>query len=594
MVRPLHQLLRTRLPVSIATLCVLSLGWAPAITAQQPSQQDRQPLGKVFKSEVDGLVTLLRQVGGPDLGRGSVRLTAQALTALGHCHRFYSAADGPVVKPAIDAVMEGQSLAGFIQDRNDDTDADRAVTTAWAAAALRVLEPELHAPQVRAAMKWLEEQNSADADPFRARVDAIRGAYARGEGGPEQLVARSLGFVQSLQRGGGEAPNVASVIDAMLNLVACQVFCREHDRDLKAAKNATWRPVQERGLKFLLTQQEDGTFFVETPGGRFPDTGLSSIALGALQTKPKHLRSAELQSTIEQGLQSLMASQNEDGSFGQRSLNYTTCAAILALTRAQEPRFDDAIRLARNFVLALQNVEDRGYAQSDRDYGSIGYGGDQRGDLSNLQFAVEALRASGLDAENEAFAKAIVFLQRTQNLPEVNDFEGRVRNEKGEWIEVTPGDDGGAAYYPGNSPAGTVELSDGRQIPRSYGSMTYAMLKTYTLAGLQPSDARVEALLNWLGENWSVTENPGSDPRLAEKTKYQGLYYYYMVLSQALSLVGADKVGEHDWRAELSAQLRAVQRDDGSWLNEQNGRWWENRALICTVYSLLALENASR
>ena len=101
-------------------------------------------------------------------------------------------------------------------------------------------------------------------------------------------------------------------------------------------------------------------------------------------------------------------------------------------------------------------------------------------DLSNTQFAVDALRASGLDPEDEAFVKALVFLQRTQNLTSVNEFEDKVRAEDGSWQTVTSGDDGGSAYYPGNSPAGYIDLPDGRRVPRSYGSMTYALLKTYT------------------------------------------------------------------------------------------------------------------
>ena len=113
-------------------------------------------------------------------------------------------------------------------------------------------------------------------------------------------------------------------------------------------------------------------------------------------------------------------------------------------------------------MVALQNAEDRGYSSSDRDYGSIGYGGDERGDLSNLQFALEALTLTELDPNSELYAKAKVFLQRTQNLRKVNDFKARVRHpETGEWQTVESGDDGGASYYPGNSPAGYITLKDG-------------------------------------------------------------------------------------------------------------------------------------
>ena len=72
------------------------------------------------------------------------------------------------------------------------------------------------------------------------------------------------------------------------------------------------------------------------------------------------------------------------------------------------------------------------------------------------------MRESGLSQQDEAFAKATMFLQRTQNLRAVNDFKGSGRDEsdKGAWYDVTSGDDGGAAYYPGNSPAGCDTLKD--------------------------------------------------------------------------------------------------------------------------------------
>ena len=274
-------------------------------------------------------------------------------------------------------------------------------------------------------------------------------------------------------------------------------------------------------------------------------------------------------------------------------MNYSTCSAVMALAASKDKRLKEALAKAQRYLLALQNVEGRDYARTDRDYGSIGYGGDERGDLSNLQFALEALRNTGLDENNEAFAKAVVFLQRTQNLTEFNDFKGRSR-EGGAWQEVRSGNDGGSVYYPGNSPAGYVELPDGTRIPRSYGSMTYALLKAYTLCGLPATDPRVKAAVSWIQKHWTLDQNPGVDPALGSAASHQGLYYYYMAMAQALDTVGLQRVAvkggaDVDWRAALAEQLAKSQRKDGSWLNERNGRWWENQPLVCSVYSMLAL-----
>ena len=274
--------------------------------------------------------------------------------------------------------------------------------------------------------------------------------------------------------------------------------------------------------------------------------------------------------------------------------------AINALSRSVHPRAVESMDNAQKYILAIQNTEDRGYSSTDRDYGSIGYGGDERGDLSNVQFALESLRNSGLDESHEAFAKAIVFLQRTQNLRAVNDFKARTRTDTGDWQEVVSGNDGGAAYYPGNSPAGYIDLPDGTKVPRSYGSMTYALLKAYTLAGIEADDPRVQKAVEWILGHWTVKVNPGADPSMGAAAPYQGLFYYYTVMAQALDIAGIDEIeipqgaGEEpvkvDWRRVLRAHLESIQAQDGSWVNDRNSRWWEDQALVCTFYSLLALD----
>jgi hypothetical protein len=94
--------------------------------------------------------------------------------------------------------------------------------------------------------------------------------------------------------------------------------------------------------------------------------------------------------------------------------------------------------------------------------------------------------------------------------------------------------------------------------------------------------------------------NPGSDPALGEKVKYQGLYYYYMVLAQALDLAAVQQVtvpnkdgsstDAIDWRQALRAQLESQQQPDGSWVNGKNPRWMEGLPLLCTCYAMVALE----
>ena len=167
--------------------------------------------------------------------------------------------------------------------------------------------------------------------------------------------------------------------------------------------------------------------------------------------------------------------------------------------------------------------------------------------------------------DDPAFERAIVFLQRCQNRTESNDMP-------------TSGNDNGAFYAPKKSKDGTVTLPDGTEVYKSYGSMTYALLKSYLFCGLPADDARVQAAYKWITENYSVDENPG--------VGQEGLFYYYLGMARALTALGEDTIKTpdgrvHNWREELSAKIISIQKDDGSWTNPSD-RWMEgDPALVC-------------
>jgi squalene-hopene/tetraprenyl-beta-curcumene cyclase len=73
----------------------------------------------------------------------------------------------------------------------------------------------------------------------------------------------------------------------------------------------------------------------------------------------------------------------------------------------------------------------------------------------------------------------------------------------------------------------------------------------------------------------------------------QGLYYYYDILSRALSAAGVEELVQDDgrkvrWKAELAARLISLQRPDGSWVNDNN-RFWEGDPVLATSFAVLAL-----
>ncbi len=591
-----------------ALLALLAAGLAAATNSPAQSAP--------FKDEVDGLIRTFRNHApkGGGFGDGSALQTAQVLTAMGYCHRFYSFADGPVVRPGLNHLVAKRGTDGLYRDGKDS---DAITTTAWVLEAMAVLAPREFARELADGATALQQKGQDNLRPFGARLEQLRTLVQDAKQAPEvmkkQGAAVATQVAEALRQGPDRKADAAADAQALLHLVACQVVARGQtpsNAPVAAAAPAqapAWHPVQQKGADYLLAQLKDGVVVmpIDREGKKFaPEPGLTSMALAALQTKPAALRTEAEKQAIASGLAWLVQQQRADGSFSEANVNYIACAAVLALTAANDPAHKAPIEKARNQILGLQNTEGRGYARSDRDYGSIGYGGDERGDISNLQFSLEALRKGGLDPkQSDAFEKALVFLQRCQNLQSHNDM-GKVvgkDEQSGEERTYIPGNDGGSAYYPGNSPMGYIDLPSGERIPRSYGSMTYALLKAYTLCGLDKSDPRLQAAIAWIGKNWNLDENPGADPKAPEALRFQGLFYYYMVLAQALDTAGVDKLEvpaadpkekarQVDWRTELRGKMESIQLKDGSWVNSKNGRWYEMLGLTCTCYVLLALD----
>ena len=523
------------------------------LAAAKAKKQGKSPSSGQLKSIIDQMVHRLAETE-----RDSGIDAAQYLVALVHCPRLYDMQDGPLIQSPLRVIWKTRRTNGFW----GATEANFQRDTAWVYQALHDL----------------------DADHFASDLTKIKASFRMRFGLKGQKLEQAL---KPYDPASYVKPDREGRVARLLATVAAYERTKQPDIKKRAPK---YEAFQQRGLDWLLTKQSDGVWRVPGPDGKLvPDPGTTALCLAALASKPKDQRTARENEIIDQGVKFLLTVQGEDGSFSSYLPNYMTCAAVLALSRAKIPGTGEAMKKAQRFLLFLQNVEGRGYRRSNRDYGSLGYGNDRRGDLSNTQMAVEALRITGIQPEHESIQKALVFLRRLQNIPGKEGFVGTRTTSDGRKVPVRTGDDGGAAYYPGNSPAGYDETSDGTQIPRSYGSMTYALLKCYVLAGLHKDDPRLKAAMNWCLSNFTLDENPGAKPGSDEKVKYQGLFYYYLTLARALSLAEIDDIKGRDWRKELRTKLSSLQQADGSWVNERNGRWWEDNHVLCTAYALLAL-----
>lgn len=315
-----------------------------------------------------------------------------------------------------------------------------------------------------------------------------------------------------------------------------------------------------RGLEWLKMQQEDSGLFRHHPG-------ITGLALTAFLRHPQNQYAEADNPFIQKAIQVLLAMQQPNGGIYNVEMqpalpNYNTSVSLMALSSTKNPEYDMAIAKAQKFIKSLQVTD-----ESEVYFGGIGYGSRESvHDLSNMSFAIQALKESGSD-DPEVWDKAVKFLERCQNRSETNDQD---------WA----GDDGGFIYAPdGESKAGEH---------RSYASMTYAGLLSFIYADVDRDDPRVQGAVDWITKHFTVEENYGMEQ--------QGLFYNYHTMAKALKTYGESTIVDakgvsHDWYRELAEKLIDGQAPEGFWVNE-NSRWMERDKVLVTSYAVIALATA--
>ena len=312
-----------------------------------------------------------------------------------------------------------------------------------------------------------------------------------------------------------------------------------------------------KGVDALVKARGAGDLIGGHPGTTAMAT-LAMVTAGVGKDDPRVKPSLDMLATLAK----------PDGSIFEKEYPvYVT--AISALSFQGAGVYPELVAKAQRWLADKQFNENNKVDPSNTSFGGFGYGTDvqsPKADLSNLEFALDAIKDSQIADKDEVMKRAQRFIERCQNRTESNDQK---------WA----GNDGGFVYQPGASKAGETASS---------GSMTYAGISSFLYTQADAKDPRVEAALGWVRKNFTVDENPG----LGQK----GFYFHLHMMARALGLLGqrtlTDSEGRaHDWPVELSTKLISLQKPDGTWVNP-DGTYWESNPVMGTSRAVLALAHA--
>jgi hypothetical protein len=239
---------------------------------------------------------------------------------------------------------------------------------------------------------------------------------------------------------------------------------------------------------------------------------LTPFVLDALLSVPASVL-PERSTAVDRALAFIKKNTNADGSLGQMDEtaadypNYATAMAVTAMVKAgRSGSTSDVARMVEH-LRAQQFSEANGWKREDPPYGAWGMGGAIRRppdaghvDLSMTRCVLEALRAGGVSASDPVVARALVYLERSQN-PDGGFFFSTVNPEINKAGEST----GGFA---------------------SYGSATADGVLALRAAGVSDDDERIAKAVQWLKNHHQPDRATGFDGT-ARESWASGLRFYY-------------------------------------------------------------------
>lgn len=311
---------------------------------------------------------------------------------------------------------------------------------------------------------------------------------------------------------------------------AAEAYAPQLDPLALRADAATWS-----GIQLLIKRQHpDGTWFdwlePQHPAGM---TALCAYALFKAGMPREH-------ATLQLALAYLDTHPAE--------YTYDAALRILLYTSLDPERWRERIEQAAEVLLYLPD-----------NYFTYLYAGGKGGggDLSNHQFAVVALHA----LDEHGFALDRKLWER---------LAGRILAAQKE--------DGSFGYSPDGEATPTMSLAG--------LAVASACRNAYERNGWAKKDQEVlshavERAAAWCGSHWLLDQPRDRGP--LDRWFTYGCYG----MERAAALAGLERIGAHDWYAEVATELCDLQHGDGSWSNP----WGEHE--LNTAFALLTLARAT-
>jgi hypothetical protein len=249
----------------------------------------------------------------------------------------------------------------------------------------------------------------------------------------------------------------------------------------------------------------------------------------------------------------------------------------------------------QKFLVSAQFTEATGFEPSMPEYGGWGFDAPQKPgvpghmDLAHTRRALQALRIASLrtglaNGYDNAAKQAQRFLAVVQKRPETFDIQPLPEGvERPKEIPF----DGGFYFSPIVLQANKGRLEKDGNYWRSYATATCDGILALLAAGVPKDDERVVAAAKWLRGHTNIDYPQGIPTDYPEPWGEALQFYHYAVRAEVYDALDFPA----DEKLALAEKVAALQRADGSFVNEKSPLMKEDEPLLSTALAVVALSH---